>query len=58
MEAAENNHLDAVKYLIKAGALVDPKVCLLPGRIPVSLDMSQRQRGQSVWERRQEPVTH
>ena len=26
MEAAENNHLDAVKYLIKAGALVDPKV--------------------------------
>lgn len=27
MEAAENNHLEAVKYLIKAGALVDPKVC-------------------------------
>lgn len=26
MEAAENNHLDAVKYLLKAGALVDPKV--------------------------------
>jgi hypothetical protein len=26
MEAAENNHLDAVKYLIKAGAQVDPKV--------------------------------
>lgn len=26
MEAAENNHLDAVRYLIKAGALVDPKV--------------------------------
>uniref|UniRef100_A0A2K6GI41 Euchromatic histone lysine methyltransferase 1 n=1 Tax=Propithecus coquereli TaxID=379532 RepID=A0A2K6GI41_PROCO len=25
MEAAENNHLDAVKYLIKAGAQVDPK---------------------------------
>ncbi|XP_032117755.1 histone-lysine N-methyltransferase EHMT1 [Sapajus apella] len=25
MEAAENNHLEAVKYLIKAGALVDPK---------------------------------
>nr|XP_031306955.1 histone-lysine N-methyltransferase EHMT1 isoform X15 [Camelus dromedarius] len=25
MEAAENNHLDAVKYLIKAGALADPK---------------------------------
>lgn len=28
MEAAENNHLDAVKYLIKAGAQVDPKVPL------------------------------
>lgn len=26
MEAAENNHLETVKYLIKAGALVDPKV--------------------------------
>lgn len=25
MEAAENNHLETVKYLIKAGALVDPK---------------------------------
>lgn len=25
MEAAENNHLDAVKYLIQAGALVEPK---------------------------------
>lgn len=28
MEAAENNHLETVKYLIKAGALVDPKVAL------------------------------
>lgn len=33
MEAAENNHLDAVKYLIKAGALVDPKV-RVPRRAP------------------------
>lgn len=28
MEAAENNHLETVKYLIKAGALVDPKVAV------------------------------
>lgn len=28
MEAAENNHLETVKYLIKAGALVDPKVAI------------------------------
>lgn len=28
MEAAENNHLETVKYLIKAGALVDPKVVI------------------------------
>lgn len=30
MEAAENNHLETVKYLIKAGALVDPKVAVNP----------------------------
>lgn len=29
MEAAENNHLETVKYLIKAGALVDPKVAIV-----------------------------
>ena len=37
MEAAENNHLDAVKYLIKAGALVDPKVLGAHTLIPVAL---------------------
>lgn len=36
MEAAENNHLDAVKYLIKAGALVDPKVLTAQKHTPVS----------------------
>lgn len=40
MEAAENNHLDAVKYLIKAGALVDPKVrvCRPIGPLPRAAD--------------------
>lgn len=38
MEAAENNHLDAVKYLIKAGALVDPKV-----RTPLRVEVPQQE---------------
>lgn len=47
MEAAENNHLDAVKYLIKAGALVDPKVPATRTPLPVGLLM-RRSRAASL----------
>lgn len=48
MEAAENNHLDAVRYLIKAGALVDPKV-----RTPVGQGLWCRARSQTRAGQRQ-----
>ena len=47
MEAAENNHLDAVKYLIKAGALVDPKVLGAHTPLPVAL-LVRRSRAASL----------
>lgn len=45
MEAAENNHLDAVKYLIKAGALVDPKVLPAQRRSRASLSRRLQELG-------------
>lgn len=47
MEAAENNHLDAVKYLIKAGALVDPKVPSTRTPLPIGL-LTRRSRAPSL----------